>query len=102
MEPHILESKLTQLSKNYISIQTAFQTKTISSRYQDLSNPFILFCLDIENAFYSLPSPLRRIINNDFFYQAYYQWWKEIYSEEQYKRLRAIAIVRFMEAYHAI
>lgn len=100
MERKNLEQNLTSLSKSYLSIQKAFLTHTISNRYLDFSNPFILFCFTIEQAFYSLSSPLKKIINNEFFYQAYEGWWKEIYSEEQFKKLRKIAISKFMEAYY--
>ena len=100
MDKKNLEEKIALLSKNYLSIQKAFITHTISNRYQDMSNPFVQFCFTIEQAFYSLSSPLRKIINNEFFYQAYSGWWKEIYSEKHFKRLRKLAIYKFMEAYY--
>ena len=93
------ETKLAQLSKNYLSIQKAFLTHIISNNYLNFSNPFIQFCFDVENAFYSLSSPLRKIINNEFFYQDYSDWWKPLYSEKHYLALRKIAIYKFMEAY---
>ena len=99
MEPTKQEAKLAQLSKNYLSIQKAFLTHIISNNYLNFSNPFIQFCFDVENAFYSLPSPLRKIINNEFFYQDYSQWWESIYSKKQYLALRKIAIHKFLEAY---
>ena len=101
MDSKKLEAKMSSLSKNYLSIQKAFITHTISNKYQDLSNPFVQFCFTIEQAFYSLSSPLKKIINNEFFYQAYEGWWKDIYSEKQFKKLRRIAIYKFMEAYYA-
>ena len=102
MELVKIEEKMISLSKNYLSIQKAFITHTISNRYLDVSNPFVKYCLDIEHAYYSLSSPLRRIINNEFFYQTYSLWWKKYYSKKQFKVLRQIAIYRFMEAYHEI
>ncbi len=100
MELQKLETKLSQIAKNYISIQNAFLTHTISSKYEDISNPFIQFCLGVEQAFYSLSSPLKKIINNEFFYQAYQGWWKEIYNAHHFKQLRKVAIYKFMEAYY--
>ncbi len=100
MERKKLEEKLISLSKNYLSIQKAFLTRTISNRYLDFSNPFIQFCFTVEQAFYSLSSPLQKIINNEFFYQAYKGWWKEIYSEKHFRKLRKLAIYKFMEAYY--
>ena len=100
MERKNLDEKLLTLSKSYLSIQKAFITHTISNRYQDMNNPFVLFCFTIEQAFYSLSSPLQKIINNEFFYQSYPGWWKEIYSEKHFKRLRKLAVYKFMEAYY--
>ena len=102
MELTDLEQKLANISKNYMSIKRAFLSHTISSRYHDISNPFVLFCLDVENAFNSLSSPLRRIINNEFFYQDYANWWKKYYSKKQFSVLKKIAVFKFMEAYHEI
>ena len=100
MDKKNLEQKIVTLSKNYLSIQKAFLTQTVSNKYEDMSNPFVQFCYTIEQAFYSLSSPLRKIINNEFFYQEYKGWWKDLYSEKQFKRLRKLAIYRFMEAYY--
>ena len=102
METKNLEAKLIQLSKNYLSIQKAFLTHIISNNYLNFSNPFIQFCFDVENAFYSLPSPLRKIINNEFFYQDFPEWWKSIYSKKHFTQLKKIAIYKFMEAYGEI
>ena len=100
METKKLESKLKQISKNYLSIQKAFLTHTISDNYLNFGNPFIQFCFDVENAFYSLTPPLKKIINNEFFYQNYPGWWKSIYSPKHFKVLRKLAIYKFMEAYN--
>ena len=102
MELNKSEQKLKKLCKSYLSIQKAFLTHTISDKYQDLSNPFVKYCFDIESAFYSLSSPLRRIINNEFFYQSYGNWWKQFYSRKHFLILKAIAIHRFLEAYYEI
>ena len=100
METKKLELKLRQISKNYLSIQKAFLTHTISNNYINLSNPFFQFCVDVDNAFNSLTPPLRKIINNEFFYQDYPNWWKSIYSSRHFKVLRKLAIYKFMEAYN--
>lgn len=95
------EKKITLLSKQYLSIQKSFSLNVISNKYLDFTNPFVQFCFDIEQIFYSLPTPLRTIINNEFFYQSYKGWWKKIYSHKHFKTLRKIAIYKFMEAYYA-
>ena len=71
METKKLESKLKQISKNYLSIQKAFLTHTISDNYLNFGNPFIQFCFDVENAFYSLTPPLKKIIIEDMAKRSY-------------------------------
>ena len=95
------EKNLVKLSRQYLSIQKAFLTNTVSSKYEDFSNPFVRFCYDIEQSFYALPAPLRAIINNEFFYQGYKGWWKQFYSHKHFEALRKIAIYKFLEAYYA-
>ena len=98
---HQKEQKLLHLRNQYLNIQKAFLTNTVSSKYEDFSNPFVRFCYDIEQSFYALPAPLRAIINNEFFYQSYKGWWKKFYSPKHFQALRKLAIYKFLEAYYA-
>lgn len=51
----------------------------------------------VESAFQGLDPISRMIINKDFFYNDYVNWWVGIYSKSSYYRLRDKAIRAFLE-----
>ena len=103
METSNLKRKLSIIASTYLSLISVMQ-----KRNQELFtfthplNPYLKFCSNVELAFLSLSTPLRRIINNDFFYQDYPGWWKLSYNKHQYLKLKELAIKKFMEAYYEI
>ncbi len=99
MESYKLTRKLNVIAKTYLSLlKFNCDLSSLSSSH----NSYIKFCSCVELSFLSLPAPLRRIINNDFFYQDYPGWWKLCYSKHQYLKLKELAIKKFMEAYYEI
>ena len=50
---------------------------------------------------YSGLNPIEQLfINNDFFYEDYPDWWKELYSKSQYTRYMKRAIVHFLRLFY--
>ena len=102
METQNLSKKLHIIASTYLSLVSILQKQENSFYQSKPSNPYSKFCSSVEIAFLSLPRPLRRIINNDFFYQDYPGWWKLSYHKSQYLKLKDLAIKKFMEAYYEI
>lgn len=100
METQNLTRKLRIIASTYLSI-IHLKENSFSSSTHSL-NSYSRFCVCVELAYMSLSAPLRRIINNDFFYQDYPGWWKLSYRKHQYLKLRELAIKKFMEAYYEI
>ena len=92
------EQKIHSIAKVYLSLflERKFITH-ISSR-----NTFHSFQSSVEFAYESLSAPLKRIINNDFFYQDYPGWWKLLYKKTDYEKLKRQAINKFLEVFYAI
>ena len=101
MDTHKLSNKLQTIASTYLSISRMLQVDSFHSQ-SFKENQYSNFCFTVELAYSSLSAPLKRIINNDFFYQDYPGWWKLCYKRHEYLKLRELAIKRFMEAYYEI
>lgn len=53
----------------------------------------------VENAFESLTEIEKEFINNDFFYQAYPNWWKKYYTRSKYYLIKKRSMMSFLEAF---
>lgn len=102
METNISELKLKHIAKKYLSFFTSYSFLNFPSIKSYSLNFNLNFLSHVELAFQSLSSPLKLIINNDFFYQDYPGWWKKIYTWSEYQSLKRKAIKTFMENYYAI
>lgn len=103
MENTLNELKLKHIANKYFNYHS-IASNTPHAHITFLSNNVfgLSFCNRVELAYSSLTSPLKVLINNDFFYQAYPGWWKSIYTKRQYNRLKRKAVIRFMEAFYEI
>lgn len=61
--------------------------------YQDYLNK-------VSQAFASLNARERNLINNEFFYQGYNNWWESIYSKATFYRYKRKAMMKFLEAFY--
>lgn len=54
----------------------------------------------VEEAYRGLNPIEQLFINNDFFYEDYPDWWKELYTKTQYARFMKRAIVHFLRLFY--
>ena len=54
----------------------------------------------VSQAFASLSARERNLINNEFFYQGYNNWWESIYSKATFYRYKRKAMMKFLEAFY--
>ena len=62
---------------------------------------YINYANKVEEAYLSLSEAERNLINNEFFFQSYHQWWKAIYSKATFYRFKRIAMQKFIGAFYA-
>ena len=71
----------------------------LNPNFIDFENPNSKY-MDRVNAAYSALNEIERsIINNDFFYQDYPNWWSIYYNKSTYYRYKNEAMRRFVEAF---
>ena len=62
--------------------------------------PYLVYLLRVEKAYRSLDERERNLINNEFFFQNYQNWWIGIYSKTSFYRFKKRAMLRFLEAFY--
>ena len=62
--------------------------------------PYQVYLLRVEKAYRSLDERERNLINNEFFFQNYQNWWIGIYSKASFYRFKKRAMLRFLEAFY--
>ena len=71
----------------------------LNPNFVDFENPNSKY-MDRVNAAYSALNEIERsIINNDFFYQAYPNWWKKYYTRSKYYLIKKRSMMSFLEAF---
>ena len=58
------------------------------------------FISKVERAYESLDDGEKNLINNEFFYQSYNQWWETIYSKASFYRYKKMAMEKFLGAFY--
>ena len=60
--------------------------------------PYDHYLLKVQEAYDSLNDLEKNLINNEFFYQSYNQWWKPLYSKATFYRYKKEAMQKFLGA----
>ena len=58
------------------------------------------FIYKVEKAYNSLDDNEKNLINNEFFYQSYHQWWTALYSKASFYRYKKAAMEKFLGAFY--
>ena len=59
-----------------------------------------LYIKKVFDAFSTLNESERNLINNEFFFQSYHNWWESIYSKATFYRYKKRAMVKFLGAFY--
>ena len=54
----------------------------------------------VSSAFSSLEENEKNLINNEFFFQGYHNWWTSIYSKATFYRYKKNAMIKFLGAFY--
>ena len=91
-EKFFFAKKMHELNKGHLLIEQ-------SSNDQDT---FDYYLLKVQAAYDSLNELEKNLINNEFFFQNYNQWWKPLYSKATFYRYKKEAMQKFLGAFYDI
>ena len=98
-ETQALVESVRQIAKMYL-LAVRNNEKTPDEQHGDetfLKNQ--MYIDKVNEAFNKLDGLERSLINNDFFYQAYPDWWKKQFSRSTYYRIRKSSVRHFKMAF---
>ena len=96
------EDVINSIAKAYFVSKKQLELNSFSSGRVDYSNPYYKYCKDVEFAFSRLNEDEKLIINNDYFYNDYFGWWKVIFKEREYLVLKRKAERNFLKYFYEI
>lgn len=96
------ELAIKEIVRIYFVALEQIRKEKFSSGEEDCYSPFVKYYQDVEKAFSRLNQEKKSIINNEFFYQAYYGWWTNKYKPRAFMRIKKVAIKEFLEAFYEI
>ena len=97
-----LDTQIREIAKFYFVALRNINYACFSNGEQDTYSPFYKYYLDVEQAFNKLNKEQKKIINNEYFYQAYSNWWQKEYKLNGFNKIKKRAIKEFLEAFYAI
>lgn len=93
------------VAKRYFLARRVHQIKTgqvlCENDYDDEST-FDFYINKVLAAFESLNEKEKNLINNEFFFQSYQDWWKSVYTKPTFYRYKKQAMLRFLGAFYHV
>ncbi len=90
--------EIEEIAKLYFFAVRKAKELTLSDSDRGLTD-YERFIDKVQNAFDSLTDIEKEFINNDFFYQAYPNWWMKYYSKSKYYSIKRKSMLSFLEAF---
>ena len=97
-----MDVAVKEITKLYFLALRNINYNSFSNGDFDEYSPFYKYYKDVEAAFNNLNKEQKRLINNDYFHQAYAYWWISLYKKNQYIKIKKASLADFLEAFHAI
>ena len=102
MEKHKLDTAIKEIARIYFIALQQLKSPKLSSGEEDPFSPFYKYYVDVEKTFVRLDSKEKEIINKEYFYDAYKDWWKRVYKAKEFVRIKYLAVSHFLEVFNEI
>ena len=91
-----IDNQIKEIVSKYLTALKSGNVSTLSSGEKDKLDPCYLYLIRIEKAFSKLNDLEKLIINNEYFFNAYYGWWEEIFTKKTFIKYRAKVARKFV------
>lgn len=95
-----LNVKIKEIAQNYFYAKKRIKEINNLSEIGNV-NEYQQYIDKVEKVFYELDPLEQTLINNDFFYQEYPDWWEKAYNKSEYYYVKGKVMRRFMELFNA-
>lgn len=85
-----------------------FMAKTLQKRQREgesvaeHSPAYEIYLMKVEEAYQKLDEREKNLINNEFFFQNYHNWWIGLYSKTSFYRYKKQAMLHFLEVFYHV
>lgn len=93
---------IISIAKAYFVSKKQLNLTGFSSGRVDIFNPYYKYVNDVEIAFSHLKEDEKLIINNDYFYNDYFGWWKIVFTQREYLSIKKRAEKNFLRYFYEI
>ena len=91
-----IEKQINEITYKYFVSRKQYNLMSFSSGEDDYFNPYYVYYRNVEIAFSKLNETEQLIINNDYFYNDYYDWWKLLFPKKKYQKMKREAVRKFV------
>ena len=96
-----LEEKVSAIAEMFFMAK-GFSRSDNSERIAEDDFPNDDFLCKVQEAYSALNECDKNLINNEFFYQGYSQWWRTLYSKATFYRYKKEAMQKFLGAFYDV
>lgn len=96
------EKRLLQIVSDYFICKNEFRLLTISSGFLDYDSPFYRYYRDVERTFQKLDKDEQLIIRNEYFFHHKPGWWKALFDNSSFRRIKQRAVSKFVRFFYEI
>ena len=95
-----LSEMTEEVANRFFMAQRALKVLSNKNCINKSELPYEAYLKIVENAYRSLDAKGRNLINNEFFFQNYHDWWIGLYSKTSFYRFKRKAMLKFLEAFY--
>ena len=88
-----------KVSEKYFEAKQMTLLKMRGELITEIDAPYDVYLYKVERAYAMLDPREKNLINNEFFYQNYRDWWTGLYSKANFYRFKKQAMFKFLEAF---
>ena len=95
-----LSEMVEEISDRFFAAKKMFYLSQNGEILAENDLPCIVYLRKVESAYQSLNEREKNLINNEFFFQNYHDWWIGLYSKTSFYRFKRQAMLKFLEAFY--
>ncbi len=94
-----LNGLVEKVAEKYFEAKQMALLKMRGELIAEIDTPYDIYLYKVERAYAALDPREKNLINNEFFFQNYRDWWIGLYSKASFYRFKKQAMHKFLEAF---
>ena len=95
-----LSEMVEEIADRFFTAKQAYYISQQGELLAESDSPCLFYIHKVEEAYQALDERERNLINNEFFFQNYHDWWIGLYSKTSFYRFKRNAMLKFLEVFY--